>query len=122
MGYYINTDSTDDERRLRETFGDNFPWLVQLKDKFDLALPSHLVRRCSSLQKPSPAFRDGTTTCGSMSFRSVPPPRSCLTLWVPASYPPRSPKRPIFMPCADRWNQPRIHAYFSVNERLITQH
>jgi FAD/FMN-containing dehydrogenase len=48
-GYYINTDSPDDERRLRETFGDNYVRLVQLKDKFD---PTNLFRLNSNI-KPS---------------------------------------------------------------------
>ena len=40
-GYYINTDTPDDERRLRATFGDNYPRLVQLKNKYD---PTNLFR------------------------------------------------------------------------------
>ncbi len=48
-GYYINTDSPDDERRLRETFGDNYARLVQIKDKYD---PKNLFRLNSNI-KPS---------------------------------------------------------------------
>jgi FAD/FMN-containing dehydrogenase len=48
-GYYINTDSPDDERRLRETYGDNYARLVQVKDKFD---PKNLFRLNSNI-KPS---------------------------------------------------------------------
>jgi hypothetical protein len=41
QGYYINTDVPDDERRLRETYGDNYPRLVQLKNRYD---PTNLFR------------------------------------------------------------------------------
>jgi len=41
QGYYINTDVPDDERRLRETYGDNYPRLVQLKNMYD---PTNLFR------------------------------------------------------------------------------
>ena len=40
-GYYVNTDIPDDEKRLRETYGDNYPRLVQLKNKYD---PTNLFR------------------------------------------------------------------------------
>jgi FAD/FMN-containing dehydrogenase len=40
-GYYINTDTPDDERRLRETYGGNYDRLVQIKTKFD---PTNLFR------------------------------------------------------------------------------
>jgi Berberine and berberine like len=48
-GYYINTASPDDERRLRETYGDNYPRLVQIKDEYD---PKNLFRLNSNI-KPS---------------------------------------------------------------------
>jgi FAD/FMN-containing dehydrogenase len=40
-GYYINTDTPDDERRLRETYGENYVRLVQLKNRYD---PTNLFR------------------------------------------------------------------------------
>lgn len=40
-GYYINTDTPDDERRLRETYGGNYDRLVQIKTKYD---PANLFR------------------------------------------------------------------------------
>ncbi len=40
-GYYVNTDMPDDEQRLRATYGDNYPRLVQLKNKHD---PTNLFR------------------------------------------------------------------------------
>jgi len=40
-GYYINTDTPDDERRLRETYGGNYDRLVQIKTKYD---PTNLFR------------------------------------------------------------------------------
>lgn len=40
-GYYVNTDVPDDEKRLRETYGGNYPRLVQLKNKYD---PTNLFR------------------------------------------------------------------------------
>ena len=48
-GYYVNTDSPEDERRLRETYGDNYPRLVKIKDKYD---PTNLFRLNSNI-KPS---------------------------------------------------------------------
>jgi FAD/FMN-containing dehydrogenase len=50
-GYYVNTDSPEDERRLRETYGGNYSRLVQLKDKYD---PKNLFRLNSNI-KPSSA-------------------------------------------------------------------
>ena len=36
-GYYVNTEPSADERRLRETYGDNYSKLLQLKGKYDPA-------------------------------------------------------------------------------------
>jgi FAD/FMN-containing dehydrogenase len=46
-GYYINTDSPDDEKRLRDTFGGNYARLVQLKTKYD---PTNLFRLNSNIK------------------------------------------------------------------------
>jgi FAD/FMN-containing dehydrogenase len=46
-GYYINTDTPDDERRLRETFGGNYERLVQAKNKYD---PTNLFRLNSNIK------------------------------------------------------------------------
>ena len=40
-GYYVNTEPSADEKRLRATYGDNYSRLVQLKNKFD---PLNLFR------------------------------------------------------------------------------
>jgi FAD/FMN-containing dehydrogenase len=40
-GYYVNTEPSADEKRLRATYGENYPRLVQLKNKFD---PLNLFR------------------------------------------------------------------------------
>ena len=34
-GYYVNTEPGADDKRLRATYGDNYPRLVQLKNKVD---------------------------------------------------------------------------------------
>ena len=34
-GYYVNTEPSESEQRLRATYGDNYPRLVQIKNKYD---------------------------------------------------------------------------------------
>ncbi len=50
-GYYVNTEPSADEKRLRATYGDNYARLVQLKDKYD---PSNLFHLNANI-KPSAA-------------------------------------------------------------------
>ena len=40
-GYYINTEPSEGEKRLHEAYGDNYPKLLQLKNKYD---PTNLFR------------------------------------------------------------------------------
>jgi hypothetical protein len=35
QNYYVNTEPSADEKRLRETYGDNYPRLVELKNNYD---------------------------------------------------------------------------------------
>jgi hypothetical protein len=51
-GYYINTDTPDDERRLRETYGGNYDRLVQIKTKYD---PTNLFRLNANIKPRSAA-------------------------------------------------------------------
>ena len=48
--YYVNTDVNDDEQRLRATYGDNYPRLVKLKDKYD---PTNLFRLNANIKPTS---------------------------------------------------------------------
>ena len=41
-GYYVNTEPSADEQRLRATYGDNYARLVQLKNKYDPTNLFHL--------------------------------------------------------------------------------
>ena len=50
-GYYVNTDTPDDERRLRETYGGNYDRLVKTKTKYD---PTNLFRLNANI-KPAAA-------------------------------------------------------------------
>jgi FAD/FMN-containing dehydrogenase len=51
QGYYVNTEPSADEKRLRATYGDNYPRLVQLKNKYD---PKNLFRLNANI-KPTVA-------------------------------------------------------------------
>jgi FAD/FMN-containing dehydrogenase len=50
-GYYVNTEPSEDEHRLRATYGNNYPRLVQLKNRYD---PSNLFRLNANI-KPTAA-------------------------------------------------------------------
>jgi Berberine and berberine like/FAD binding domain len=50
-GYYVNTEPSADEKRLRATYGDNYVRLVQLKNKYD---PKNLFRLNANI-KPTVA-------------------------------------------------------------------
>jgi hypothetical protein len=50
-GYYVNTDTPDDDRRLRETYGGNYDRLVQAKIKYD---PTNLFHLNANI-KPRPS-------------------------------------------------------------------
>ncbi len=51
-GYYVNTEPSADEQRLRATYGDNYPRLVQLKNKHD---PTNLFRLNANIKPTTPA-------------------------------------------------------------------
>ncbi|HET7811481.1 MAG TPA: FAD-dependent oxidoreductase [Steroidobacteraceae bacterium] len=53
-GYYVNTEPSESEQRLRATYGDNYPRLVQLKGKYD---PDNLFRLNANIR---PAGRAGS--------------------------------------------------------------
>jgi hypothetical protein len=51
-GYYINTDTPDDERRLRETYGGNYDRLAKIKAKYD---PTNLFRLNANIKPAASA-------------------------------------------------------------------
>jgi FAD/FMN-containing dehydrogenase len=51
-GYYVNTEPSADEQRLRATYGDNYSRLVQLKNKYD---PTNLFRLNANIKPTAPA-------------------------------------------------------------------
>ncbi len=50
-GYYVNTEPSADEQRLRATYGDNYSRLVQLKNKYD---PTNLFRLNANIKPTAP--------------------------------------------------------------------
>ena len=50
-GYYVNTSPGADDKRLRATYGDNYPRLVALKDKYD---PGNLFRMNANIKPSKP--------------------------------------------------------------------
>ena len=56
-GYYVNTEPSADEKRLRATYGDNYPRLVQLKDKYD---PMNLFRLNANIKPSARTAAQGT--------------------------------------------------------------
>jgi len=46
-GYYVNTEPSESEQRLRATYGDNYPRLVQIKNKYD---PDNLFRMNANIR------------------------------------------------------------------------
>ena len=48
-GYYVNTDASDDDQRLRRTYGGNYERLARLKERYD---PGNLFRLNANI-KPS---------------------------------------------------------------------
>ena len=46
-GYYVNTEPSESEQRLRATYGDNYPRLAQLKKKYD---PDNLFRMNANIR------------------------------------------------------------------------
>ncbi len=51
-GYYVNTEPSEDEKRLRGTYGDNYPRLVELKNKYD---PSNLFHLNANIKPTAKA-------------------------------------------------------------------
>jgi hypothetical protein len=51
QGYYVNASSEAADPRVRATYGDNYPRLVQIKNKYD---PGNLFRLNANI-KPDPA-------------------------------------------------------------------
>jgi FAD/FMN-containing dehydrogenase len=51
-GYYINTEPSAEEQRLRGTYGDNYARLVQLKNKYD---PTNLLRLNANIKPTASA-------------------------------------------------------------------
>ena len=51
-GYYVNTEPSADEQRLRATYGDNYPRLVQLKNQYD---PANLFRLNANIRPTAAA-------------------------------------------------------------------
>lgn len=50
-GYYVNTEPSADERRLRATYGDNYARLVRLKDRYDPTNVFHLNANIKPTQR-----------------------------------------------------------------------
>jgi FAD/FMN-containing dehydrogenase len=51
-GYYVNTEPSADEKRLRATYGENYPRLVELKNKYD---PRNLFRLNANIKPTTPS-------------------------------------------------------------------
>jgi hypothetical protein len=51
-GYYVNTDPSESEQRLRATYGDNYPRLAQIKKKYD---PDNLFRLNANIRPKAKA-------------------------------------------------------------------
>ena len=51
-GYYVNTEPSADEKRLRATYGENYPRLVALKNKYD---PKNLFRLNANIKPTTPS-------------------------------------------------------------------
>jgi FAD/FMN-containing dehydrogenase len=51
-GYYVNADSHNGDQRLRAMYGENYPRLAQLKDKYD---PMNLFRLNANIKPTAQA-------------------------------------------------------------------
>ena len=51
-GYYINTEPSAEEQRLRGTYGDNYARLVQLKNQYE---PTNLLRLNANIKPTAKA-------------------------------------------------------------------